>query len=242
MRATVLVMLLVAACSNRDDSPRTVDVEPELTWDKVIVDADDRTLTVEVSARGEDEICNFELRVDEQPDRVVVTVTSARFESTAFRSMRVAESDPCLPTETEAVELTAPLDDRLVYDGATGEPGQMYRVADVVTPAYIPEGFSCFGPLLDSSNGRWDIPCTHESAGWGLKIFQGPFNRSDVERTGTIVARGAEIERWEGATEHRLHWIEDGLDLTVTGWDFDGPFTHDDELLRVVEGLTLPAE
>jgi len=44
--------------------------------------------------------------------------------------------------------------------------------------------------------------------------------------------------RWFNGTASTIHWVEDGLDISVTG-EMQGPptFTHEDELLRIAEGV-----
>ena len=256
--AVFVMCAVVAGCGSDQDSarlttkrttarPPSVRVSPDTPWSEATLSRDGRTLVVAFnSSPPGDGPChqNFVHDVVETGESVTISFEEQPAPAT---SEKVACPEIAFIQQVR-VTLEEPLGDRKVYDGIQTTPRTVFRMADLVAVTSVPSGFVAEkpAPRLDRGHPAWQQTFMRGGADWYFFVGQeaaGLFHRLDPHPT-PVTVHGITGERYGlmSGTAQTIHWVEGGLDLSVTG-EMQGPpsFTHDDELLQIAEGVRPPA-
>lgn len=241
----------VYAGSTSTTTDQKLDVDANTSWFEADLSEDGLTLTLSVghSPPG-DGPCEqtFTHDVVETSDSVTIA-----FEEQASTTTSTGPV-PCIAMaqpQTFTIELAEPLGGRAVYDGVQPEPRTIHRAAEIefVSVTWLPDGWarqSASAETLEDGGQFGQQDFGTEGADWYVYIVQAPAGWFKAPGEGgegvdvTVNGIAAKRYNWFNGTAQTIHWVQDGLDISVTG-EMQGPptFTHDDDLLRIARGVRM---
>lgn len=240
----------VYAGSTSTTTDQKLDVDANTPWFEADLSEDGLTLTLSVgsSPRG-DGPCEqtFTHDVVETSDSVTIAVEEQPSSATSTGS---AVCEAMAWPQVFTIELAEPLGGRAVYDGVQPEPRTIHRASELVSATWLPGGWvlqSASPETLEDGGHFWQQYFGTEGGDWHAYIIQAPAGWFKAPPEGgegvDVTVNGIAAKRydWFNGTAQTIHWVQDGLDISVTG-EMQGPptFTHDDDLLRIAQGVRMP--
>lgn len=257
--ALIVLGTVVAACGGNaghvqvsskklEFAPRSLSIVPDTPWFEATLSRDGRKLEVSIG----DASCGQRTRlvhdVVEDADSVTVAFAKKPIPPATSPSSGLVVCPAIAVSQRVEVTLSMRLGDRKVYDGIASTPRTVSRSAELVDATWVPDGFlpDRPEPTTGHSNLGWQQTFHGKGADWYMFVAQegaGSFRRLAPDPT-PVTVHGIKGERyqWFNGTAQTIHWVEGGLDISVTG-EMQGPpsFNHTDQLRHVAEGVRLPS-